>query len=573
MRIFSVVIAAAIVSLLLVASMSSQGKKAAPPGKVDAYSISAVALKGAVTTDISIEVVTTDVINYPLPHSFKKLLVTVYDDLGNVLYNRNLFDVPISGATSLVTVDGLQPLLPVRIQGQIKTPKTVDEEVSRTSARVFLRPDLRVANVSTPEKVTLHSPFDVTVTIREFNMQLGATAVVSLWDGMTSFGSVPGVVVAAGGQVSVVFQGIHLETTGLHTLTARASDSNPADYDESNNELAAEVEVVNPVTVTPVSGSFQVVSVRNYFYNSNTTWCNGWYTFYQQSEYDVVYAQINLAANQIPASPIDKFSWEFLSGNGTISHGSLSNLTPYYSDGTYEYYDLSHLESDGRYFYCNMYLSPSSGWGYLYVQKVAQSYFYVYRYNDGSTGQYQQNETLYNFQDFVEIRLLLQDDDISVGGGVRLDVLPFSHVSNSYSSSWDYDGCTYTSFTDYSYDQSYTRYDGLTDPSLLPSSRSRMDILDAVVVVAPGSTQLLQNYPNPFNPATNIEFSVEQGGQAVVKVYNTLGQEVAELFNGLAEQGRMYQVRFDARALPSGMYYAKFDAAGKQFVKKMVFAK
>ena len=70
----------------------------------------------------------------------------------------------------------------------------------------------------------------------------------------------------------------------------------------------------------------------------------------------------------------------------------------------------------------------------------------------------------------------------------------------------------------------------------------------------PKSIELLANYPNPFNPTTTINFVMPQAGNVVVKVYNSLGAEVATLFNGKMDSG-MQQLQFDAANLTSGVYY------------------
>jgi hypothetical protein len=93
------------------------------------------------------------------------------------------------------------------------------------------------------------------------------------------------------------------------------------------------------------------------------------------------------------------------------------------------------------------------------------------------------------------------------------------------------------------------------------------------VGVAPEKLTLGQNYPNPFNPSTVIEFVVPMNGRATMKVYNVLGQEVATLFDGNAEAGRINSTRFDASNLPSGLYFYTLKSAGTSETKRMLLMK
>jgi hypothetical protein len=87
-----------------------------------------------------------------------------------------------------------------------------------------------------------------------------------------------------------------------------------------------------------------------------------------------------------------------------------------------------------------------------------------------------------------------------------------------------------------------------------------------------GDFELYQNYPNPFNPSTTISFSLPKNAFVSLKVYNTLGEEVASLVNGEIAAGR-HEVRWDAENMPSGVYFYQLRAGEFQQWQKMVLMK
>ena len=99
-----------------------------------------------------------------------------------------------------------------------------------------------------------------------------------------------------------------------------------------------------------------------------------------------------------------------------------------------------------------------------------------------------------------------------------------------------------------------------------------MSVTD-VAEAAPREFALMQNYPNPFNPTTMLKFSVPSTGQATMKVYNTMGQEVVTLFEGVAEAGRYYAVPFNAANLASGVYFYRLVTEQKTDVRRMMLVK
>ena len=83
---------------------------------------------------------------------------------------------------------------------------------------------------------------------------------------------------------------------------------------------------------------------------------------------------------------------------------------------------------------------------------------------------------------------------------------------------------------------------------------------------------LLQNYPNPFNPTTIIKYQVASSQNVSLKIYNMLGQEVANLVNKIQNPGS-YEIPFDASELTSGTYFYRLQAGNFVSVKKMVLIK
>ncbi|MBN2514186.1 MAG: T9SS type A sorting domain-containing protein [Sedimentisphaerales bacterium] len=70
---------------------------------------------------------------------------------------------------------------------------------------------------------------------------------------------------------------------------------------------------------------------------------------------------------------------------------------------------------------------------------------------------------------------------------------------------------------------------------------------------APATFRLYQNYPNPFNPSTQIHFEIPEKSFVSLKVYNILGEEIAELA-GKEYLAGMHSEIFDASHLTNGTY-------------------
>ncbi len=84
--------------------------------------------------------------------------------------------------------------------------------------------------------------------------------------------------------------------------------------------------------------------------------------------------------------------------------------------------------------------------------------------------------------------------------------------------------------------------------------------------------RLYQNYPNPFNPVTKISYKLNKEGFVNLKVYNLVGQVVADLVSKNQEPGS-YSVIFDGSQLTTGIYLYKLQVNGFTTVKRMTLIK
>ncbi len=88
----------------------------------------------------------------------------------------------------------------------------------------------------------------------------------------------------------------------------------------------------------------------------------------------------------------------------------------------------------------------------------------------------------------------------------------------------------------------------------------------------PSDYVLDQNYPNPFNPSTKISFGLPHSSNVVLKVFNALGEEVAELVNESLEAGT-HTYNFDASKLTSGIYIYSLQTDAGVISNKMTLLK
>ena len=84
--------------------------------------------------------------------------------------------------------------------------------------------------------------------------------------------------------------------------------------------------------------------------------------------------------------------------------------------------------------------------------------------------------------------------------------------------------------------------------------------------------KLYNNFPNPFNPQTSISYYLPSGENVKLKVFDILGNEITTLVNEFKSSG-IHSVIFDAKDIPSGVYFYGIQAGKYSDRKKMMVIK
>lgn len=87
------------------------------------------------------------------------------------------------------------------------------------------------------------------------------------------------------------------------------------------------------------------------------------------------------------------------------------------------------------------------------------------------------------------------------------------------------------------------------------------------------SESKLNAYPNPFTGSTTIEFSIPNDGNAIVRVFNAMGEQVSLLFDGIATGGTLNKLEFNGENYPSGIYFYSIISDGMNMTKRMELVK
>ncbi|MCK6602439.1 MAG: T9SS type A sorting domain-containing protein [Bacteroidetes bacterium] len=109
----------------------------------------------------------------------------------------------------------------------------------------------------------------------------------------------------------------------------------------------------------------------------------------------------------------------------------------------------------------------------------------------------------------------------------------------------------------------------VVDPS---GNKVRMNKSEAEKTGGEEIRELVAVYPNPFNPETRITVRLTETRELKVRVYNLVGQLVADLASGTYDRGD-YAFRFDGRNLASGTYFYRVEIGNEVKTGKLQLLK
>jgi hypothetical protein len=100
---------------------------------------------------------------------------------------------------------------------------------------------------------------------------------------------------------------------------------------------------------------------------------------------------------------------------------------------------------------------------------------------------------------------------------------------------------------------------------------------DAAEAYRPEGYALSQNYPNPFNPETEIRFELPEATHVVVKIFDTVGDEIRTLADADFSPG-VHRLHWNAKnqwgkSVPSGVYFYRLSTPRFSETKSMILAK
>ena len=150
--------------------------------------------------------------------------------------------------------------------------------------------------------------------------------------------------------------------------------------------------------------------------------------------------------------------------------------------------------------------------------------------------------------------------------------------TNNAGANWTVQDTTFNELFSIMFYGNYTGFAAGENGVVVKTTNGGSVSVSVISTEIPSEYSLEQNYPNPFNAVTSIKFKVassedrSQKTEVRLKVFDLMGREVRTLVDEELKPG-IYSVRFDAKDLPSGIYFYRMETEKFTSTKKLILIK
>ncbi len=134
------------------------------------------------------------------------------------------------------------------------------------------------------------------------------------------------------------------------------------------------------------------------------------------------------------------------------------------------------------------------------------------------------------------------------------------YISRSNGLTWLFAGLPGSTVMSMDFDQEQNLFAGIFRGGVFRSANAVTSV-DTYMIALPREAALSQNYPNPFNPYTRISYSIPQKSYVSLRIFNSLGQEIACPVDEQRNPGS-YELLWNGGEYPSGLYFTQLRVDG-----------
>jgi hypothetical protein len=120
------------------------------------------------------------------------------------------------------------------------------------------------------------------------------------------------------------------------------------------------------------------------------------------------------------------------------------------------------------------------------------------------------------------------------------------------------------------FDLEFTICSDVPQNSFVVAYKAAQCVMIDQLTFSPQQAVAIQTYPNPFVDNTNIEFTAEEDGYAILNIYGVNGELVECLFEGTVSSGTKYVFNFRSNSTGSNIYFYQLKCGNQSANGKLI---